>query len=80
MARAKMLLSPETDHCIKGLTNNKEMNCKSNNCKTTTTRDWNIFILPLKDFQAVPFLVFPVKVMRGSFYVSFNLMLVECNS
>ena len=53
---------------------------KSNNCKITTTRDCNIFILPLKDFQAVPFLVFPVQVMRGSLYVSFNLMAVECNS
>ena len=53
---------------------------KSNNSKTTTARDCNIFVLPLKDFQAVPFLVFPVQVMRGSFYVSFNLMAVECNS
>ena len=33
-----------------------------------------------KDFQPVPFLVSAVQGVRGSFYVLFNLMAVECNS
>ena len=43
---------------------------KSNNCKITTTRDCNIFILPLKDFQAVPFLVSAVQVLTSVVKVS----------
>ena len=52
--------------------------------RTTARQQQNVIAISssslVKDFQAVPFLVLPVQVMRGSFYVSFNLMAVGCNS
>ena len=47
--------------------------------RTTARQQQNVIAISSSSLVKI-FLVLPVQVMRGSFYVSFNLMAVECNS
>ena len=51
--------------------------------RTTARQQQNVIAISSSSLVKIfkPFLfLLPVQVMRGSFYVSFNLMAVECNS
>ena len=47
--------------------------------RTTARQQQNVIAISSSSLVKI-FLVLPVQVMRGSFYVSFNLIAVECNS